>query len=157
MKTLISKEEAIEAGFADAEYMPPEAIAQSDIALAERRYILPVIGRKLYERLLEGGYAPFVQEYVAPALAACVRIAVQPLLTARCGACGVVVPSGEGIEAADGQLRAELMRSLRRRAHELVTRMSEHLQAHAAEYPEYDPDKNILNRCTIYGDIIAIR
>lgn len=143
--------------FADAEYIPPEAIAESDIAAAERRYMVPVMGRALYERLKEGKYAQFKEEYAAPALAACVRVMVQPLLNVRCGACGVAVPAGEGMEQADERQRAELMRALRRRARELTARMSEHLQAHAAEYKEYDDESNILNRCTIYGDIIAVR
>lgn len=157
MKTLISTAEAVEAGFADAEYMPPEAIAQSDIAAAERRYLLPVIGHALYGRMIEGGYAALKEEYVAPALAACVRVMVQPLLAARCGACGVVAPAGDGMQSVDEVQRAELMKALRRRAREMVARMSDYLESHAAEYAEYDPEKNILNRCTIYGDIVAIR
>lgn len=157
MNTLISTEEAIKAGFAEAEYMPPEAIAESDIAAAERRYLLPVIGRTLYERLAEGEYPSLKEDYVTPALAACVRVMMQPLLTARCGTCGVVVPAGENMQSVDEEHRAELMKALRRRARELMARLSEHLEAHAADYAEYDTEKNILNRCTIYGDIIAIR
>ena len=157
MKTLISAAEVIEAAFADTEYIPPEAISQSDIAAAERRYMVPVVGRRLYERLTEGEYARFKEEYAVPALAACVRVMVQPLLNVRCGACGVVVPTGEGMQPVDEEQRAELMRTLRRRAREMVARMSEHLEENAGQYAEYDAKSNVLNRCTIYGDIIAIR
>ena len=36
----------------------------------------------------------------------------------------------------------------------LLRRAAEHLEAHAAEFPGYDPDNNILKRCTTDGNLI---
>ena len=44
--------------------------------------------------------------------------------------------------------------SLRRQARTLLRRAAEHLEAHAAEFPGYDPDNNILKRCTTDGNLI---
>lgn len=157
MKTLITSAQVVASAFSQAEYMPDGAITDADIAAAQRRRLVPVTGRALCEKLAGGAYPELISEYVVPALAACVRVAVQPLLAVRCGACGIVTPAGEGMEAADEYLRSELMRALRRRARELMSLLSEHLRTHREAYPEYDPEHDILNRCTIYGDIVQIR
>ena len=39
----------------------------------------------------------------------------------------------------------------------LLRRAAEYLEAHAAEFPEYDPDNNILKRCTTDGNLIQTR
>lgn len=69
MKTLITPAEAVTLAFGTGEYVAPEAIAEADIAAAERRYIVPVVGRKLHARLAEGGYAEFTAEYLAAPVA----------------------------------------------------------------------------------------
>lgn len=154
MITLSTPTEVAASAFSAAEYIPEEAITEADIAAAERHSIIPVTGRALYERLAAGGYPTLCEEFVKPALAASVRVAVQPLLAVRCGACGIVTPRSDSIEPADAKQRGEVMRALRRRASELLRRLSEELERSAAAYPEYDSRDNILNRCTIYGDIV---
>ena len=64
MNTLITPAQAVALAFADGEYLAPESVTQSDIAAAEQRYIVPVIGRRLYEKLLAGSHASFTTEYI---------------------------------------------------------------------------------------------
>lgn len=45
MNTLITPAQAVASAFTDGEYLAPEAIGEGDIAAAEQRYIVPVIGR----------------------------------------------------------------------------------------------------------------
>ena len=145
MNTLITPAQAVALAFTDGEYLAPEAIGEGDIAAAEQRYIVPVIGRALHETLLAGLHAGFTAEY----LAAPVDI--------RTGQCGTVAPKSGSYQPADAQSLCELQRSLRRQARTLLRRAAEHLEAHAAEFPEYDPDNNILKRCTIDGNLIQTR
>ena len=133
MNTLITPAQAVALAFADGEYLAPESVTQSDIAAAEQRYLVPVIGRLLYEKLLSGSHAGFTTEYLAAPAALFTRIALQP------------------------QALRELQRSLRRQARTLLRRAAEHLETHAAEFPEYDPHKNILNRCTTDGNFVQTR
>lgn len=90
MKTLITPAEAVTLAFGTGEYVAPEAIAEADIAAAERRYIVPVVGRKLHARLAEGGYAEFTAEYLAAPVALWTRVLVQPRLDVHSGQCGTV-------------------------------------------------------------------
>ena len=145
MNTLITPAQAVALAFTDGEYLAPEAIGEGDIAAAEQRYIVPVIGRALHETLLAAPVALFT------------RIAVQPRLDIRTGQCGTVAPKSGSYQPADAQSLCELQRSLRRQARTLLRRAAEHLEAHAAEFPEYDPDNNILKRCTIDGNLIQTR
>ncbi|MBP9544199.1 MAG: hypothetical protein KBE58_04055, partial [Alistipes sp.] len=85
------------------------------------------------------------------------RIAVQPRLDIRTGQCGTVAPKSGSYQPADAQSLRELQRSLRRQARTLLRRAAEYLEAHAAEFPEYDPDNNILKRCTTDGNLIQTR
>ena len=153
MNTLITPAQAVASAFTDGEYLAPEAIGEGDIAAAEQRYIVPVIGRALHETLLAG----LTAEYLAAPIALFTRIAVQPRLDIRTGQCGTVAPKSSSYQPADAQSLRELQRSLRRQVRTLLRRAAEHLEAHAAEFPEYDPDNNILKRCTIDGNLIQTR
>ena len=156
MKTIISPAEAVALAWGTGEYMPPEAISESDIAAAQRRYIEPVIGRPLAEALAAGRYEELRAEYAAPALAMFVRLAVQPSLDIRTGCAGSVVQSGAYADPAGSEARAAAMRSLRRRGGALLRRLSERLDASPAAYPEYAPERNVLKRCSTDGGIVQI-
>ena len=157
MNTLITPAQAVALAFADGEYLAPESVTQSDIAAAEQRYVVPVIGRRLYEKLLAGSHASFTTEYLAAPAAFFTRIALQPRLDVRTGQCGTVAPKSAAYQPAGTQALRELQRSLRRQARTLLRRAAEHLETHAAEFPEYDPHENILNRCTTDGNFVQTR
>lgn len=157
MKTLITPAQAVALAFADGEYLAPEAIGEGDIAAAEQRYIVPVVGQALYEKLLGGSYAGFTAEYLAAPTALFTRIAVQPRLDIRTGQCGTVAPKSAAYQPAGTEALRELHRSLRRQARTLLRRAAEHLEAHPAEFPEYDPEANILKRCTTDGNLVQAR
>jgi len=157
MNGIITPAEAVRLAFTDGEYVSPDVIGEADIETAIRRRIEPVTGHALCEAMRKGAYPDFVREYAAPALALCVRLAVQPRLNAATGQTGLAVPAGANRRAADTQTRAELMRALRTRAREAVRRMSDRLEADAASMAEYDPERNILKRCCCDGGIVQIR
>lgn len=103
-----------------------------------------------------GGYPQLLDDYVAPALAACVRLSVQPMLDIRTGPYGSTAPRSDCFEPADEEQCTARLRALRRRARTLLHRMSEWLDAHAGEHPEYQPRENIFKRCTIDGNLVQI-
>ena len=149
MNTLITPAQVVALAFADGEYLTPETVTQGDIAAAEQRYIVPVVGRRLYEKLLAGAHTDFTTEYLAAPAALFTRIALQPPLDVRTGQCGTVAPKSAAYQPAGTQALRDLQRSLRRAA--------AHLEANAAEFPEYDPQENILNRCTTDVDVVQTR
>ena len=65
MNTLVTPLQVLKLAFGEGEYLPPEIIAEADIAGAEQRHIVPVVGRALYEKLLAGSYPDFRTEYLA--------------------------------------------------------------------------------------------
>ena len=67
MTTLVTPREVIDLAFADGGYLPPEAIGTVDIAAAEARYLLPVTGPALWQKLAEGEYPTLREEFAAPA------------------------------------------------------------------------------------------
>ena len=81
----------------------------------------------------------------------------KPRLDVRTGQCGTVAPKSAAYQPAGTQALRELQRSLRRQARTLLRRAAEHLETHAAEFPEYDPHENILNRCTTDGNFVQTR
>lgn len=151
MKTLINGEKVIRLAFSNQEGYAPSIITQADIAEAESRYLLPVIGQSLYAHLIAGGYESMREEYVAPAVAAYTRYVVEPYLPLRCVGC-----VAEGITTADNERLTLTREALRRKAATLMRRLSDYLNDHAEEFTEYSPEDNILNRCSIYGDIVQV-
>ena len=156
MKTIISPAEAVSLGWGTGEYVPPEAVSEADIAAAEHRYITPVIGARMAEALADGRYEDLRSDYAAPALAMFVRVMLQPAMDIRSGQAGAVVQSGACAEPAAAEARAASLRSLRRRAGELLRRLSDRLDAESHSYPEYSPQQNILKRCSTDGGIVQI-
>lgn len=154
MKILITPDRVLAIAFADGEWLPPGSVPEPLIGAAAERHLLPVTGRALYEKLLDGEYPDLTERYAAPALALHVRLMLQPLLDIRTGRYGTTAPSsGTWKPAPDSSVR-RLDRALRRQAAAHLRRLSRHLDAHCADYPEYEPEKNILHRCTIHGDLI---
>jgi hypothetical protein len=150
MNTLITAERAYALAFSSEEPYSPSAITETDIAEAESRYLMPILGEELYNTL--DSHNRLKTEYVEPMVAAWVRYIVEPHLAMRCCPC---YAEGRVTEAVN-QHRERVMRALREKAVALTRRLSDHLNAHSADYAEYNPETNPLNRCFIYGNIVQV-
>ena len=157
MNTLITPLQVLKLAFGNGEYLPPDAFGEADIAAAEQRYIVPVIGPELYEKLLSGTHAEFRDEYLAPPAALFTRLALQPRLDIRTGQCGTSAPKSSWGQPADKEALRRQCRALRSEARTLLRRAVAYLDSHRREFPEYLPEKNILNRCTTDGGFVQIR
>ena len=150
MKTLITAERAYALAFSTEEPYSASVITETDIAEAESRYLMPVVGEELYNAL--DTYTTLKTEYVEPMLAAWVRYIVEPHLATRCCPC---YSEGRITEAVNDHTE-RVMRALKERAVALTRRLSDHLNSHSADYVEYNPKTNPLNRCFIYGNIVQV-
>ena len=108
MKTLITPLQVLRLAFGGGDYLPPDSVTEADIAGAEQRHIVPVVGRALYEKLLEGSYAGFRDEYLAAPTALFTRLALQSRLDISTGQCGTTAPktacgqpAGDATQPAD--------------------------------------------------------
>lgn len=156
MKTLISPTQVLRLAFGETEYLPPQSIRTADIAAAEERYVVPVIGRALHQSLLGGQYPDFTEEYLSAPTALFTRVVVQPQLEIRTGRCGATAPRPPEGQPPDTAARRALMRSLRAQARTLLRRAAGHLAAHPAQFPDYEPENNTLNRCSTDGNLVQI-
>lgn len=157
MNTLITPLQVLRLAFGDGEYLPPETITDADIAAAEQRYIVPVVGEALYEKLLGGSYADFRTGRLAAPAALFTRVVIQPRLDIRTGQCGTTAPKSACGQPAGDAARRCRQRALLVQARTLLRRAAEHLRAHGTEFPEYDPEKDIFNRCTTDGGFVQVR
>lgn len=152
MNTLITPAEILDSAFSPEELYDVMVITPTDIATAEERYLIPIVGRELYDALLAGEYESLRINYVLPAVAAWTRRIIEPLLASRCGICHDHQPT-----AAEAEVLRERCRSLGLKARTLSRRLAKQLNATADDYPEYDPMRNSLNRCSLDGDIVQVR
>ncbi len=153
MNTLITPVQVLRLAFSGTA-LSPETVDEADIAAAEEHYVVPVIGRALYEKLLNGDYAPFRTGFLAKSVALFTRVLIQPRLDVRTEGCGTIAPKSAYAQPADDLARRRMRQALRQQARELLHRAVEHLAAHAIDFPEYDPDADIGNRCSIHGNLI---
>ncbi len=154
MNTLITPQEVRERAFAGGEYLPPENISENTILAAEERYLRPIAGGALCRKLAEGGYPELLGEFVAPALALCVKRLLLDSLRIQIGACGLAATAGQGWREASEEAVREARKSLGTEMRTLLQRLSDELERRRGEIPEYDSEKNILNRCRIYGNLV---
>ena len=144
MNTLVTPLQVLKLAFGEGEYLPPEIIAEADIAGAEQRH-------------LAGSYPDFRTEYLASPAALFTRAVLQPRLDVRTGQCGTTAPKSAYAQPAGDTARRHLRRALLAQARTLLHRAAEHLRAHRDEFPEYDPENDIFNRCTTDGGFVQIR
>ena len=154
MKTLITPLQVVKLAFGDGETLPPETIAEADIAAAEERWIVPAIGRKLHSRILAGLCADLCTDYLAAPTALYTRALVQPRLDIRTDRLGTAAPKPTGAQAADDDARRQLRRQLLEEARTLLHRATAYLAENRSRYAEYDPEQNCAARCSIAGGII---
>ena len=83
-----------------------------------------------------------------------VKLLLQPRLDILTGACGTTAPRSSWSEPADGEALRRLRRALRTEIRALLRRATDYLDTHRAEFPEYDPAKNILKRCSTDGGFV---
>lgn len=145
MKTILTPKQIYDQIFSAEEGYNPSAVRETDIAIVESRYLLPIVGEGLYNALLNSDYAELRDDYVAPMLGAWTRYVVEPLLAERCG-------FGHGAKAVD----VELLAHLKLVAISSSRRLSDYLNAHTEEFAEYNPIDNPLNHCSIDGNIVQI-
>ena len=156
MKTLITPQQVHRHAFAGGEPLAPEAVAVVDIAAAEASYLRPVVGEAMHDALLAGRYPDFVADYLLTALALLTRLVIQPRLDLRTTRIGTLEAKADNGSAPDPVALDRLRKNLRHEAMILLRRASEHLDAEAARYPEYDPNVNIFHRCTTDGGFVQI-
>lgn len=142
--------------FSDGEYVSPEVVLDSDIASAAHRYIIPIVGEKLYEEMLEGSHPTLVSDFVAPALAMAVRTMIQPALNVRTGQAGLHIPSSARADTSTKGVTNALHKSLRLRRSALLRRLSDHLRDSASHFASYDAGSDIMQRCRIDGGYLQM-
>ncbi len=157
MKTLISPVQVLRLAFPEGGYLPPETVTEADIAAAEQRYLRPVLGAALHERLLAGAEADFTADCLAPCAALAVRLLVGPRLDLQATRIGTLAPKSDCGTPPDAAPLRERQRALRAELRSLLRRAAERLAAEPARFPDYDPDANVLNRCTTDGGFVQVR
>ena len=144
MNTLVTPLQVLKLAFGEGEYLPPEAFSHDRNATLHRH---PGHQEK----------RDFRTEYLASPAALFTRAVLQPRLDVRTGQCGTTAPKSAYAQPAGDTARRHLRRALLAQARTLLHRAAEHLRAHRDEFPEYDPENDIFNRCTTDGGFVQIR
>ena len=153
METLMTPAEVATVAFPGS--LDPEGsfVPVSSIVAAQQKFLKPALNG-LYERLEQGAYVELLEEYVKPALAHYVRYLLLPTISAQVGTTGVVQPRSASFGAASDKAVEAIRRRTRSDAAALMRRLIEHIETLAADYPEYDPAQNVLNRVSTAGGIV---
>ena len=85
MRSIITPKQVVELAFVPEGLVTQTKITLLDIAIAESRYLLPIIGETLYEAILAGRYTTLRDEYILPMVAAWTRYVAEPLFAERMG------------------------------------------------------------------------
>jgi hypothetical protein len=154
MNLLITPAQVAALAFKAPDFITEESIAEATILAAEQKFIRPVLGDALCDALCRGTYPDLLETMVRPPLALYIKMLMLPSLSLQTGPAGVVeVNSKQLATVGDARLRTA-MRGLRGEAGMLVVRLTKHLDSNLSKYPEYNPDNNIVRRCSIDGGIV---
>ena len=151
MKSLVSPEVVVSVAFAADYEVTSSNITTLDVLATESRFLLPLLGAVLFDKLLGGGYPELLSDYVVPQVAAWTRYAVEPLLAERFD-----FDRSKDYSEADYSMNRQLLMQLRSTAQAMSRRLTDYLNANAESIPEYDADANPLNHCIMYGDVVQV-
>lgn len=151
MKSLVSPEEVVSVAFAADYVITSSNITSLDVLATESRFLCPLLGSALYDRLLAGAYPELLSDYVIPQVAAWTRYVVEPVLSERCD-----YDRSRDYSEADYKMNRQLLLQLRSTAQAMSRRLTDYLNANAESIPEYDADANPLNHCMMYGDVVQV-
>lgn len=156
MKPLITPTEALRLAFRSSERLPLDTLTEADLVTAEERYLKPCLGGELLAAIRAGSYPTLLSDYLATPLALYARVVALPRTALHTSPIGHLAPKSDcGTAADEGSLRS-LQRGLRREANTLLRRATSHLDGAAADYPEYNPEANLFNRCSTDGGFVQI-
>lgn len=96
---MITPSEVVEYAFTPREQISPQVILPMKIDIACEHFIRPKFGDELYDKFKEGQYAPFVEEYLKPAIAYYVRYALIDELSIQMSDKGAVLFESEQQES----------------------------------------------------------
>ena len=156
MQTLITPVQVVRLAFAPDDCLTPDAVAESDIAAAEARYLVPVIGEALHQRLLKAQDRTFVDDFLAAPVALFTRALIQPRLDIRAGRGGTTAPKSDKTVAAGDAARRSMRAAVLTEARTLLRRAVARIEAAPAAFPEYDPAQNVLKHCSLDGKLVQI-
>ena len=154
MNPLITSTEVAALAFGSSPESNLEYISESAIVTAQEKFIRPVVGAALYEKLEQGDYATLLDEHLKPALAHYVRYLILPSIASQVGSIGVIQGRGPNFSAVSSQTLKALCRRARADATTLMRRAVRHIENSLSEYPEYSPAENVLKRVSIEADIV---
>ena len=151
---LITPAEVVALAFGCGAELLSGQISQATIVAAERKYLVPVWGAKMVERMKAGDFAELVEEWVRPALALYVKRLVLPSLAVKVGVAGVVSYLGEGFEMVGEATLARLLRRTKADADALIDKAVEVVEASPEEYPDYCATNNVRHRVNVASGVV---
>lgn len=154
MKILVNAAEVAALAFGGDEEAMCGVVDDVVIAAAQDKYLRPVLGDALLAAVGDGKYSGLLGTYLQPAIAWWVRFLALPAIHTQVGAAGVVSYGGNGFMPADDKSLRRLLRLTRGKAETLTRLLMRHVESMPEEYPEYEPENNILNRASIAGGIV---
>lgn len=154
MELLITPAQVAAAAFRAPDFISENAVPEATILAAQQKFVRPVIGPALFDALCMGKYPELLADHLFSPLALYVKMLMLPSLAVQAGTAGVVEANPKNFaKAGDAKLRGAIRR-LRADASALMRRAVGHIEAAPGKYPEYDPDENIMNRCSTAGGVV---
>ena len=154
MQNLISPEMVAEQAFAPLDHVTPADVNPLTIAVAQERYIVPVLGAAMVKAMIGGAYAELVTKWVAPALALYTRVLMLPALALRVGSVGISRSANQYLDAATENELRMLRRTALAQAATLLQKAVTAIESAPERYPEYDSSQNIWYSCRTDGGVV---
>ena len=159
MKRLVSPAEVLTIAFGTTHTLRESDVPEHTILAAERKFLRPVLGGELFDKLTAEESAAtdrtFVENYLKMPLALYVASLLLPTIALQVGAAGVVRVAGESFRAVDERSIVRLCRRLRSDAGALLDSAADYLAAHPDLFPLYCPEANVRHRLSLKGGIIV--
>ena len=136
MVHLITANEVINIAFIGEEQMKSSNIKDSHIDIAEKKYIIPIIGKEMFDAILADKYADILA-LLKPPLAFFIRHIILPDLSLSVTNMGVFQNSTDYSQSVSNEQRRVILQRALDNGQTLLNNVKEYLDENYENYPEY--------------------
>ncbi len=136
MDNIITADEVVSIAFNGLTKIKADCISEYAIKCATEKYILPILGKTMYN-LLTTTYSDFNNEHIKPAAAFFVKAEAIPELSLVLGNFGVAVTNPQYMNSATDAQRAALYENTLSKGRTLMDAAVAYINENADEFPDY--------------------
>lgn len=131
-------------------------ITDAHILVAQQRFIVPALGRTMFDAVERGAYTKLLDEHIARVLALYSMYLALPELIVKLGSGGLAMPMLDNHVAPSAEQIREFRAQFKKRADSLLREAIQYISNNPELYPDFGSSESISGKVLNSGGVIIM-